>query len=75
MPKDKTLSSEDRILWGKVARSTRAMPGNPTTDCYTSILNHNRLCVKLKQRPMRDFRDIARYNSLPHGRSARRICA
>ena len=27
MPKDKTLSSEDRILWGKVARSTRAMPG------------------------------------------------
>ncbi|UDF31415.1 UNVERIFIED_ORG: Smr/MutS family protein [Roseateles sp. XES5] len=27
MPKDKTLSSEDRILWGKVARSTRALPG------------------------------------------------
>ncbi|MCQ4633831.1 Smr/MutS family protein [Shinella sp. CPCC 100929] len=27
MPKDKALSSEDRILWGKVARSTRAMPG------------------------------------------------
>lgn len=27
MPKDKNLSSEDRILWGKVARSTRAMPG------------------------------------------------
>jgi len=27
MPKDKPLSSEDRILWGKVARSTRAMPG------------------------------------------------
>lgn len=27
MPKDKGLSSEDRILWGKVARSTRAMPG------------------------------------------------
>lgn len=27
MPKDKELSSEDRILWGKVARSTRAMPG------------------------------------------------
>ena len=27
MPKDKSLTSEDRILWGKVARSTRAMPG------------------------------------------------
>ncbi len=27
MPRDKALSSEDRILWGKVARSTRAMPG------------------------------------------------
>ncbi len=27
MPKDKALSSEDRILWGKVARSTRALPG------------------------------------------------
>jgi DNA-nicking Smr family endonuclease len=27
MPRDKTLSGEDRILWGKVARSTRAMPG------------------------------------------------
>ena len=27
MPKDKALTSEDRILWGKVARSTRAMPG------------------------------------------------
>ena len=27
MPKDKTLTSEDRILWGKVARSTRALPG------------------------------------------------
>lgn len=27
MPKDKNLSSEDRILWGKVARSTRALPG------------------------------------------------
>ncbi|MCA0338512.1 MAG: DNA mismatch repair protein MutS, partial [Proteobacteria bacterium] len=27
MPKGKTLSSEDRILWGKVARSTRALPG------------------------------------------------
>jgi DNA-nicking Smr family endonuclease len=27
MPKDKALSGEDRILWGKVARSTRALPG------------------------------------------------
>lgn len=27
MPKEKKLSSEDRILWGKVARSTRPMPG------------------------------------------------
>ena len=27
MSKDKTLNSEDRILWGKVARSTRALPG------------------------------------------------
>lgn len=27
MPRDKALTSEDRILWGKVARSTRAMPG------------------------------------------------
>ena len=27
MPKDKALSGEDRILWGKVARSARAMPG------------------------------------------------
>jgi len=27
MPKDKPLSSDDRILWGKVARSTRALPG------------------------------------------------
>lgn len=27
MPKDKALSSEDRILWGKVARSTRPLPG------------------------------------------------
>lgn len=27
MPGDKALSSEDRILWGKVARSTRALPG------------------------------------------------
>lgn len=27
MAKDKKLSSEDRILWGKVARSTRPMPG------------------------------------------------
>jgi DNA-nicking Smr family endonuclease len=27
MARDKPLSSEDRILWGKVARSTRAMPG------------------------------------------------
>jgi DNA-nicking Smr family endonuclease len=27
MPKNKPLSSEDRILWGKVARSTRALPG------------------------------------------------
>ena len=27
MPTDKPLSGEDRILWGKVARSTRAMPG------------------------------------------------
>ncbi len=31
MPKDKALSSEDRILWGKVARSTRAMPGKLNT--------------------------------------------
>ena len=23
----KTLSTDDRILWGKVARSTRPMPG------------------------------------------------
>ncbi|OLP60490.1 DNA mismatch repair protein MutS [Xaviernesmea oryzae] len=27
MAKDKTLSAEDRILWGKVARTTRALPG------------------------------------------------
>lgn len=27
MPKTKPLTSEDRILWGKVARSTRALPG------------------------------------------------
>ncbi|WDZ76553.1 Smr/MutS family protein [Ensifer adhaerens] len=27
MPKEKKLSSEDRILWGKVTRSTRPMPG------------------------------------------------
>jgi len=27
MPKDRALSNEDRILWGKVARSTRALPG------------------------------------------------
>ncbi|KQS71967.1 DNA mismatch repair protein MutS [Rhizobium sp. Leaf371] len=27
MTRKKTLSSEDRILWGKVARSTRALPG------------------------------------------------
>ncbi|OQP86213.1 DNA mismatch repair protein MutS [Rhizobium rhizosphaerae] len=27
MAKDKTLSPEDRILWGKVARTTRALPG------------------------------------------------
>ena len=27
MPKDKPLTGEDRILWGKVARSTRPMPG------------------------------------------------
>ncbi len=27
MPKDKSLSNVDRILWGKVARSTRALPG------------------------------------------------
>ncbi|MEI2299120.1 Smr/MutS family protein [Ensifer sp. MJa1] len=27
MPKDKKLSAEDRILWGKVARSARPMPG------------------------------------------------
>ena len=27
MAKDKPLSSEDRILWGKVARSARALPG------------------------------------------------
>ena len=27
MPKDRPLTSEDRILWGKVARSTRALPG------------------------------------------------
>jgi DNA-nicking Smr family endonuclease len=27
MAKPKILSSEDRILWGKVARSTRALPG------------------------------------------------
>ena len=34
MPRDKALSSEDRILWSKVARSTRAMPGklNALTD-------------------------------------------
>ena len=27
MGRDKTLSGEDRILWGKVARSTRPLPG------------------------------------------------
>ncbi|MBK5566835.1 Smr/MutS family protein [Ensifer sp. SSB1] len=27
MPKEKKLSAEDRILWGKVARSARPMPG------------------------------------------------
>ncbi|MEA3536849.1 Smr/MutS family protein [Rhizobium sp. CC-YZS058] len=27
MGKDKTLSPEDRVLWSKVARSTRALPG------------------------------------------------
>lgn len=27
MPKDRALSSEERILWGKVARSARALPG------------------------------------------------
>ncbi|HUH49712.1 MAG TPA: DNA mismatch repair protein MutS, partial [Mycoplana sp.] len=27
MAKDKPLSGEDRILWGKVARSARALPG------------------------------------------------
>jgi len=27
MAKDKPLSNEDRILWGKVARTTRALPG------------------------------------------------
>ena len=27
MPKDKALSGEDRILWGKVARSIRPLPG------------------------------------------------
>lgn len=27
MPRDKPLTSDDRILWGKVARSTRALPG------------------------------------------------
>lgn len=27
MAKDKTLSSEDRVLWSKVARSTRPLPG------------------------------------------------
>ncbi|WP_438751171.1 Smr/MutS family protein [Pararhizobium sp. O133] len=27
MAKGKTLSGEDRILWGKVARTTRALPG------------------------------------------------
>ncbi|HEV7319675.1 MAG TPA: Smr/MutS family protein [Ensifer sp.] len=27
MAKDRKLSAEDRILWGKVARSTRPMPG------------------------------------------------
>lgn len=27
MAKDKPLSAEDRILWGKVARTARAMPG------------------------------------------------
>ncbi|MBD9374478.1 Smr/MutS family protein [Rhizobium sp. ARZ01] len=27
MARDKPLSTEDRILWGKVARSARAMPG------------------------------------------------
>ena len=27
MAKGKTLSGEDRILWGKVARTTRPLPG------------------------------------------------
>lgn len=27
MPRDKKLTAEDRILWGKVARTTRPLPG------------------------------------------------
>jgi DNA-nicking Smr family endonuclease len=31
MAKDRKLSTDERILWGKVARSTRPMPGNAGT--------------------------------------------
>ncbi|HEV7309288.1 Smr/MutS family protein [Ensifer sp.] len=37
MPKDKKLSAEDRILWGKVARSARPMPGR--LDELTELLS------------------------------------
>jgi DNA-nicking Smr family endonuclease len=29
MAKDRKLSTDERILWGKVARSARPMPGIP----------------------------------------------
>ena len=35
MAKDRKLSADERILWGKVARSTRPMPGK--TDELTAL--------------------------------------
>src|SRR5262245_50455925 len=35
MAKDRKLSSDERILWGRVARSTRPMPGK--TDELTAL--------------------------------------
>jgi DNA-nicking Smr family endonuclease len=38
MTKTRNLTSEDRILWGKVARSTRAMPGKSVDEFELEIL-------------------------------------
>ena len=72
MAPGKKLSSDDRILWGKVARSTRALPGRMDeidafeAELAQSLIQDEPVTAKQPASPMQDTKPVERKSAPGH---------